>query len=162
MRGGSAGLLDSLTARSYRSVRAIVFLWLIMFTGVASYAASANTNRQLAAVPASWQIHWQRVGRSFPDLSELSTAAPRCELSQPPEPLATPDPLLSGAGTGDKVSVSFIIGADGQVHSPVILESAGSLEDDNVLSALRSWRYRPAMCNAAPAESERQVEFSRR
>jgi len=95
-------------------------------------------------------------------LSEFPVAAARCELSRPPEPLATPDPLLSADGWGEKVAVSFIVGADGQVHSPVILESAGSLEDDNVLTALRSWRYRPAMCNAAPAESERRVEFSSR
>jgi TonB family protein len=83
-------------------------------------------------------------------------------MSQPAEALATPDPLLAATGSIDKVAVSFIIGADGQVHSPVILESAGSLEDRNVLNALQSWRYRPAMCNAAPAESESRVEFSSR
>ena len=83
-------------------------------------------------------------------------------MSQPPEALATPHPLLAASSAGDRVAVSFIIGADGQVHSPVILESAGSLEDHNVLETLRSWRYRPAMCNAAPAESESRVEFSSR
>jgi TonB family protein len=83
-----------------------------------------------------------------------------CEVSRPAEALATPDPLLDPTNAGDRVAVSFIIGADGQVHSPVILESAGSDEDRNVLNALRSWRYRPAMCNAAPFESESRVEFS--
>lgn len=83
-------------------------------------------------------------------------------MSQPPEALATPDPLLALTGEDDKVAVSFIIGADGQVHSPVILESGGSIEDHKVLDALRSWRYRPATCNTAPAESERRVEFSSR
>ena len=127
-----------------------------------SLSASVNSDRRPALRPASWPLHRPRVETSFGDLSVLPAARGRCEVSQPPEALATPDPLLAATGLGDKVAVSFIIGADGQVHSPVILESAGSLEDRNVLNALRSWRYRPAMCNAAPAESESRIEFSSR
>lgn len=146
-----------------RSFRALSFCGLILTAACAlTCAASIDPDRQLALNPASWQPHRPRVEKSFGDLSVLPAASDRCEISQPPEALATPDPLLSVTGPGDKVAVSFIIGADGQVHSPVILESAGSLEDRNVLNALRSWRYRPAMCNAAPAESESRVEFSSR
>jgi TonB family protein len=60
------------------------------------------------------------------------------------------------------VAISFVIGTDGRVHSPVILESAGSAEDDRILQTLRLWRYRPATCNAAPTEMESKVEFSNR
>jgi len=136
--------------------------WLILTTCALQCVASVDSNRQLALNPVSWQTRQLRVGNSFRDSSALPTASASCEVSRPPEALATPDPLLAATGAGDKVAVSFIIGADGQVHSPVILESAGSLEDGNVLNALRSWRYRPAMCNAAPAESESRVEFSSR
>jgi len=124
--------------------------------------ASVDFSPHLALNPASWQTRQLRIGNSVRDLSSLPTASTGCEVSRPPEALATPDPLLASTGSGDKVAVSFIVGADGQVHSPVILESAGSLEDGNVLDALRSWRYRPALCNAAPAESESRVEFSSR
>ena len=83
-----------------------------------------------------------------------------CQDSEPPEALATPDPLLDSADSDNKVAVSFIVGTDGRVHSPVILESAGSEEDGRVLQALRIWRYRPGTCNAVPAEIESKVEFS--
>jgi hypothetical protein len=88
-----------------------------------------------------------------------SSAAERCEVSQPAEALATPDPLLGPSSSESTVAVSFVIGIDGRVHSPVILESAGSVEDTRVLQALRLWRYRPATCNAAPTEMESKVEF---
>lgn len=83
-----------------------------------------------------------------------------CEVVKPPEPLATPGPLTLKARS--KVSVSFVIGNDGQVHSPVILQSAGTTEDESVLEIMRTWRYRPASCNSVPTESEVKVEFSSR
>jgi len=85
-----------------------------------------------------------------------------CEATQLPEALATPDPLLDRPDSGAKITVSFIVGTDGLVHSPLILESAGVSEDRTVLNAVRSWRYRPALCNGVPTEAEAKVEFSNR
>jgi TonB family protein len=82
-----------------------------------------------------------------------------CEQVQAPEALMTPDPLLS-AGQEKKVKVSFIIGVDGHVHSPLILESAGLTGDRRVLDTVRHWRYRPATCNGVPTEIEGKIEFS--
>jgi TonB family protein len=87
---------------------------------------------------------------------------PECEAAQPPQALATPDPVLDGRNVNAKVSVSFIIGIDGRVHSALILESAGPSEDRTILEAVRFWRYRPAMCNGVPTEAEAKVEFSSR
>jgi TonB family protein len=56
--------------------------------------------------------------------------------------------------------VSFIVGSDGRVHSPFILDSGGAEEDQIVLHAVRLWRYRPALCNGVPTDSEAQVRFS--
>ncbi len=97
----------------------------------------------------------------FVDVSHVSAAAP-CEQVQPPEALTTPDPLFTLAIRGKKVKVSFIIGTDGRVHSPLILESAGLAGDRRVLQTVRSWRYRPATCNGVPTEIEGKVEFSGR
>jgi TonB family protein len=69
---------------------------------------------------------------------------------------------LFPAGAGTKVKVSFIIGADGRVHSPLILESAGPVGDRSVLQTVRAWRYRPATCNGVPTETEGKIEFSQR
>ena len=84
----------------------------------------------------------------------------RCEEVQPPEALTTPYPLLAAGTTGGRVKVSFIIGTDGRVHSPLILESAGWVGDRRVLQTVRTWRYRPALCNGVPTETEGKVEFS--
>jgi TonB family protein len=85
-----------------------------------------------------------------------------CEATQLPQALATPDPVLDRPEGNAKIEVSFIIGTDGLVHSPLILESAGTFEDRAVLTAVRSWRYRPALCNGVPTEAEAKVEFSNR
>jgi TonB family protein len=97
----------------------------------------------------------------FSDVPHVSARA-RCEDTQPPEALTTPDPLMLPAAAGARVKVSFIIGADGRVHSPLILESAGPAGDRNVLQTVRAWRYRPATCNGVPTEAEGKIEFSRR
>ena len=83
-----------------------------------------------------------------------------CELGADPVALATPDPLLATSGRARKVRVSFIIGTDGRVHSPLILESAGMAGDRRVLETVRHWKYRPATCNGVPTETEGKIEFS--
>jgi TonB family protein len=83
-----------------------------------------------------------------------------CEQVEPPVALATPDPLFLSAGRGKRVKVSFIIGTDGRVHTPLILESAGLRGDRRVLDTVRTWRYRPATCNGVPTETEGKIEFS--
>jgi len=85
-----------------------------------------------------------------------------CEKAQPPQPLTTPDPLFTFSNRGEKVKVSFIVGTDGHVHSPLILESAGLPGDRHVLETVRMWRYRPATCNGVPTETEGKIEFSSR
>ncbi len=97
----------------------------------------------------------------FADVPHLSSR-PACEEVQPPEALTTPDPLLTPGARGKKVKVSFIIGTDGRVHSPLILESAGLAGDRHVLQTVRTWRYRPATCNGVPTETEGKIEFSSR
>jgi|ERR1043166_6660345 TonB family protein len=86
------------------------------------------------------------------------SARAACQDVQPPEELTTPDPMFIAGG--HKVKVSFIIGIDGRVHSPLILVSAGLAGDRHVLRTVRTWRYRPATCNGVPTETEGKVEFS--
>lgn len=95
----------------------------------------------------------------FVDLRHISVGD-SCENVQPPEALTTPVPLYSASARGQRIKVSFIIGTDGRVHSPLILESAGLAGDHRVLKAVRTWRYRPATCNGVPTEIEGKVEFS--
>ncbi len=88
------------------------------------------------------------------------TSPQDCEQVAPPVALATPDPLFLAGTGGKRVRVSFIIGTDGRIHSPLILESAGLRGDRRVLDTVRTWRYRPATCNGVPTETEGKIEFS--
>jgi TonB family protein len=97
----------------------------------------------------------------FSDIPHTS-ARSRCADTRPPQALTTPDPLLIPMEAGLKVKVSFVIGTDGRVHSPLILQSAGPAGDRNVLRTVRAWRYRPATCNGVPTEAEGKIVFSRR
>ena len=105
-----------------------------------------------------------RLGRMRVHLSEFSPvsaplAVPRCGDVRPPEALATPDPLLQVDNANLRVRVSFIVGADGRVHSAFVLDSGGPAEDQVVLRAIHRWRYRPALCNGVPTDSETRVQF---
>ncbi|MEP6644440.1 MAG: energy transducer TonB [Acidobacteriaceae bacterium] len=85
-----------------------------------------------------------------------------CEIAHDPEALATPNPLWDGPDPSPKVTVSFIVGREGGVESPLILESSAEGKGRNILDTLRRWRYRPAMCNGVAVESEAEVQFSSR
>jgi TonB family protein len=103
---------------------------------------------------------------NFSAMPRMATRA-SCEAAQPPEALATPDPLVGSPVVGSPAeaittTVSFIVGTDGRVHSPLILESLGPSGDRLVLDAVRSWRYRPATCNGVPTEVEAKIAFSSR
>jgi len=143
-----------------------IWPWLLILalpaTSNASVQLPSPPVRQVVLVEREHQI-WKTPKRAaeFSDVPHASARA-RCEDTQAPEALTTPDPLLVPAGAGQKVKVSFIIGADGHVHSPLILQSVGPAGDRNVLRTVRTWRYRPATCNGVPTETEGKIEFSRR
>ena len=87
---------------------------------------------------------------------------PVCGDVRPPEALLTPDPTLHPQDDDLHVRVSFIVGSDGHVHSAFILDSGGSNEDQLILGAVGRWRYRPALCNGVPTDSEARVRFTLR
>jgi len=136
---------------------AIALLVVPLAVGKASTLPSAER-------PTYLEQRELRISRSltrasqFVDVPHIARRA--CEQAQPPEALTTPDPLLTPIVRGKKVKVSFIIGTDGRVHSPLILESAGLAGDRHVLQTVRTWRYRPATCNGVPTETEAKIEFS--
>lgn len=145
-------------------------LWLLILTislPALSFASIEITPAQIAGGQASLADREHRVWSSPVHDSEFATmprasSRTQCGALQPPQALATPDPLLDDIDLNPKVSVSFIIGTDGRVHSALILESAGPNEDRTILDAVRFWRYRPALCNGVPTEAEAKVEFSSR
>jgi TonB family protein len=131
-------------------------------SGMASLEMSASTASERTIFQHERQV-WKSPRRAseFKDVPHVSAKA-RCEDTSPPQALTTPDPLLAPGGAESMVKVSFIVGTDGRVHSPLILQSVGPVGDRNVLRTVRTWRYRPATCNGVPTEAEGNIEFSRR
>lgn len=152
-------------ARS-RLVRYAIWLAILtIFAPVAVFAAvrvSAQV-RQSTTLDQHERRAFIAVTRTadFRNIRRISSI-PSCEDVKPPQALTTPDPLLGPSESGRRVKVSFLVGTDGRVHSPLILESAGMAGDHHVLQTIRTWRYRPATCNGVPAETEGNVEFSSR
>lgn len=143
----------------YVSTVALLFVLPLLALGVSTPAPRA-TSATLLQREHQVSITLRRAAQ-FIDVRHISSR-PDCEDVQPPEALATPDPLFTSAARGRRVKVSFIIGTDGRVHSPLILESAGLAGDRHVLQTVRTWRYRPATCNGIPTETEGKIEFSSR
>ena len=124
--------------------------------------ASTPVRRQQTSAFTQRELHLSTPltrGQEYVDVRHITTKE-TCEQVKAPVALATPDPLSVPAEHGRKVAISFIIGTDGHVHSPLILESAGLAGDRRVLQTVRTWRYRPATCNGVPTETEGKVQFS--
>lgn len=139
---------------------------LAVFGGILGWCAAPATSRvELDRAPLTRRE--QRLRRVPVHASEFSPLAEplalaRCGVSSPPEALATPDPLLKIENADQRVRVSFIVGTDGHVYSPFIMDSGGPSEDQVVLHVVKRWRYRPALCNGVPTDSEARVLFSGR
>jgi TonB family protein len=141
-------------------------LWpiLLLLLGAISAASTSQTKVTPQAIKAL-SLREQLIFRpaahdeKFADIPHATTLS-RCEDTRPPQALTTPDPPLL-LDDGD-VTVSLIVGADGNVHSPLVLQGGDVRQQQVVLNAVRHWRYRPATCNGVPTEAEAKIEFSRR
>ena len=141
--------------------------WLAALWSTLSLAALAIVTPLPRSGAATLGQRESRVSKTLARASQFVdvphvTLQPACEDIRPPEPLTTPDPLFAPSAHGRRVKVSFIIGIDGRVHAPLVLESAGVSGDRRVLQTVRTWRYRPATCNGVPTETEGKIEFSSR
>jgi len=143
-------------------------LWLGILVTLAPVVLLAGVKPASLRPPTeSLEDRERQVSRDVTRAAEFNSvrhisSLPSCENVQPPEPLTTPDPLFGHSLRPQKVKVSFIVGIDGRVRSPLILQSAGMAGDQRVLQTIRTWRYRPATCNGVPAETEGNIEFSSR
>ena len=143
-------------------------LWPLLLLIAVSASASVPQKRNLRVSTGVSVDHYDGVLRKTPlrsaEFADVphTSARSQCEATRPPEALTTPNPILDQTDPDMKIKVSFIVGTDGRVHSPLILESAGTTEDHAILNTVRAWRYRPAMCNGVPTETEGKIEFSSR
>ncbi len=77
---------------------------------------------------------------SLVERGEPGVINPKCVVCPPvPYPDAAKSARLQGV-----VELSFLIDENGDVRDPEVVQSAGSVFDDTVLEAVKSWRYEPA------------------
>jgi Gram-negative bacterial TonB protein C-terminal len=98
----------------------------------------------------------------FQPLEEADVAM-ECESAEAPQALATPHAWVAAIPDDTKVVVNFIVGTDGQVYSPFVLDGRGS--DSlfrKLVNEVRRWHYRPALCNGVPTDAEVKVQLSSR
>ena len=123
--------------------------------------------RSSLPVPVAFRDHAYRLLASgqvsllkFQPLEEADIAM-ECESTEPPQALATPHSWVAAIPDNTKIVVNFILGADGQVYSPFVLDGAGSNSlDRKLINEVRHWQYRPALCNGVPADAEVKVQLS--
>jgi TonB family protein len=142
-------------------------LWFAILVLAPTMAASAKTTAAIPLSSSTLDYRERQVSGTFRRASQYVdvphiSSLPACANVEPPQALTTPDPLVTSSTDDRSVRVSFIIGTDGRVHSPLILESAGIARDRRILQTVRTWRYRPATCNGVPTETEGKIEFSNR
>jgi len=158
-------LWPSTKATSRSALAAAVLLaglsGVLAWCSVTSAAASPSTIIPRRTPLTQLEKNLRRMPAHISKFSPVSEplALPKCGRVRPPEALLTPDPLLHVQDDDLHVRVSFIVGSDGHVHSAFVLDSGGPVEDQIVLRAVRFWRYRPALCNGVPIDSEAQVRF---
>ena len=155
--------LDRSTARRTHRIRAPAMLLAALSTVQAWSSVVVPQGHNPLRVPLSQaERSLRRVPAHISEFNPVSEplALSKCGSVRPPEALLSPDPLLPAEDDGLLVRVSFIVGSDGHVHSAFVLNSAGADEDERVLRAVRQWRYRPALCNGVPTDSEARVRFS--
>ena len=142
------------------------FVWFfLLFVPATSWAGVAPNTWLFSPIALKNQSHTQLANGhidllKFQPLEEADVAM-ECESTEPPEALATPHTSVAAIPDNTKIVVNFIIGTDGQVYSPFVLEGKAS---DNLnrklVNEVRTWRYRPALCNGVPTDAEVKVELS--
>ena len=106
---------------------ALVILVSVAASSTNTTVRSSNANSSFEQRELAFSGALHRASQ-FAGVAHISSR-PSCGEVQPPEEIETPNPLLTSSAQGQKVKVSFIIGTDGKVHSPLILESAGMSGD---------------------------------
>jgi Gram-negative bacterial TonB protein C-terminal len=118
-----------------------------------SAAAAQVAPRQLTDKPTTRQIEYHAIRVS----NRGETSPADCGEFTVPEAKDTPNPILT---TDSNVMVDLVVAWDGLVYSPIIEEDSGRNEAA-VIRTVKSWRFRPALCNGSPIATEVRVKFHR-
>ena len=90
--------------------------------------------------------------------SRFAPISAECRNFQAPR-LVNGDYATLAADVEDEVVIDLIVGTDGRVQNPMIV--AGAHHSARALfDSMGAWRYRPAMCDGMPIDSEGQIKLT--
>lgn len=89
--------------------------------------------------------------------SRFSPISAECRNFQAPRLLDGDYSTLASGLDGDLV-IDLIVATDGTVQSPMIVEGSNN-SAHKLLESMGGWRYRPAMCDGTPIDSEGQIKL---
>lgn len=135
---------------------AFLIIACLLATGPLGAKSTRSTPHNLAPGRERWGALMVR-SSSYHEMLRGS-ALQGCAAKRLPEAIATPNPMLDAADDL-RLTVSFVVGTDGRVSNPLVLDGINADQARPILDAVRLWRFRPAVCNGAPAEFEAKVEF---
>lgn len=68
--------------------------------------------------------------------------------------------LARSQGRSGTVTISAMVGKDGKVHDPVVIQTAGKDFDNAAMAAVSNWRFTPFKCGNNPINSEIEIPVS--
>jgi len=87
----------------------------------------------------------------------MRDSASACDQFTAPEAVSTREPLDFGADASARLN--FVVSASGHVNGVVILGASGQLDQQALVEAVIGWRFRPALCDGAPIDSEATLDL---
>ncbi len=130
--------------------RTLIFALLLIVTQALAVPVSPKFFREF-----DHYVVYRETG--YLPLNATYLSLPECENTTDPRPITTPNPILEGMPS--PVIVNFIIGSDGRVYEPFVL-LANAKNEQEVLRAVKTWRFHPATCNGTPFAVEDTTLFS--
>lgn len=82
-----------------------------------------------------------------------------CAVFTPPQAISERAPI--GLQNDTSARLNFVVTRDGDVSAIVVMHLSAGDERD-LIGAVMGWRFRPAMCDGVPTESEADLELQSR
>lgn len=150
---------------------------------IISRVFAKNPAEIVASLPDFWRLYFQK-GREILSASEngvSSLAGSNTDNSGPgekgialarigvngikrPEPIFTPDPQFTEWARDMRIQgtcvLKVIVGIDGKVHHVQLLRPLGAGLDEQAISTVQTWKFKPATRDGQPVPVEMSVEVA--
>ena len=112
------------------------------------------SNARLMVIPDNY-VRGSRLAERIGKIFNLE------DLDRPPQPVLQPSPTypisMRREGLSAVVIVQFVVGVDGRVLEPVVVQSSHSAFDDAAVAGVARWKFRPGLRGGRKVNVRMQV-----